>query len=147
MGDRTTLNGPDYEVGTLNTDPDNLPQYDACAYNPDVADNAFIRGCNGIMYTPNNVMLPDFSLTPVPTTSPVPHVSCSPSLPSRTSGPTQPPTNNISFPPSSQRPSRGPSAAPSSTAPTAGPTLIPHISCNPTTAQPTVAPHISCNPT
>ena len=49
--DRTTLNGPDYEVGTLNTDPDNLPQYDASTYNPDVADNAFIRGCNGIMCT------------------------------------------------------------------------------------------------
>ena len=49
--DRTTLNGPDYERGTLNTDPDNLPQYDASTYNPDVADNAFIRGCNGIMCT------------------------------------------------------------------------------------------------
>ena len=49
--DHSTLNGPDYEVGTLNTNPDYLPKYDASTYNPDVADNAFIRGCNGIICT------------------------------------------------------------------------------------------------
>ena len=92
-------------------------------------------------------MLPDFSLTPVPTTSPVmTNVSCSPSSSPRTAGPTIPPADNISFPPSSQQPSRGPSAAPSM-APSSGPTVIPHISCTPTTTQPTVTPHVSCNPT